>query len=98
MITIHNLRRVKPRHPYDVRVDRASILGNPYFMADESERDKVCDEYNNWFEYEKDGKLKSELLRIRTILQEHGQLRLFCWCAPKRCHAETIKKWLEENA
>lgn len=35
--------------PYDIRVDRGSILGNPYEMAkDESNRDRVCLAYKHW--------------------------------------------------
>jgi len=35
--------------PHDIRVDRGSILGNPYEMAkDESNRDRVCLAYKHW--------------------------------------------------
>ncbi|WP_068768630.1 DUF4326 domain-containing protein [Termitidicoccus mucosus] len=33
--------------------------------------------------------------RLLAAAQKHGNLRLHCWCAPKRCHAETIKACLE---
>jgi phage-related protein len=63
-------------------------------MKDESVRDKVCDEYEEYF-YKR---LKdcATMQRIINYYKEHGQLRLFCWCAPKRCHAETIKKYIED--
>lgn len=35
--------------PYDFKVDRTSILGNPYEMEkDESNRDRVCEAYKHW--------------------------------------------------
>ena len=93
-ITIHNLRTEKPIHVYDVRVDRSSVLGNPFFMADEKQRDRVCDQYVVWLEKNKqeNWSVISELLRLQELYKKHGKLRLFCWCAPKRCHAETIRE------
>jgi hypothetical protein len=37
----------------------------------------------------------NELKRLIDIYKKHGRLRLFCWCAPKKCHAETIKELIE---
>lgn len=92
MIEICNLRNQKLTQPYDVRVDRQSVLGNPFHMKNESERDKVCDEYEEYF-YKR---LKdcATMQRIINYYKEHGKLRLFCWCAPKRCHAETIRDYI----
>lgn len=94
MIEICNLRKEKPTHPYDIRVDRQSVLGNPFYMRDESERDKVCDEYEEYF-YRR---LKdcATMQRVIDCYKEYGKLRLFCWCSPKRCHAETIKDYILE--
>lgn len=38
-----------PSKSTDVRVDRKSVLGNPYKMENESQRDKVCDLYETYF-------------------------------------------------
>jgi len=97
MIMIKNLRNEKPQHPWDVKVDRSSPLGNMFVMRHEEERDEVCEQYEQWFRtlaYEIPA-VCEELARIRAILNEHGKLNLFCWCSPKRCHAETIKRYLE---
>lgn len=32
----------------DIRVDRASVLGNPFELTNEEDRDKVCDAYEEW--------------------------------------------------
>jgi hypothetical protein len=103
MIEICNLRKEKPSQPYDVRVDRQSILGNPFYMKDESSRDTVCNKYQMYFDKQiKDSKtafskvFQVELQRLMSIYRDNGVLRLFCWCSPKRCHAETIKKYILE--
>ena len=96
MIEICNLRKVRPMYEFDVRVDRSNkILGNMFVMKDESERDLVCKQYEIWL-YERVGlqdvAIINELIRLAAIYEKHGRLRLFCWCAPKKCHAETIRE------
>lgn len=104
MIEICNLRSQKLIHSYDVRVDRQSILGNPFYMKSESERNNVCNKYKMYFDkqfkdcVENNTKFSksfvNELQRLVNIYKEHGKLRLFCWCTPKRCHAETVKEYI----
>ena len=98
MIQIFNLRAVKPLHEWDVRVDRTSPLGNPYFMGAELQRDEVCNLYEVWLHnHLADANVATELERLITILRKYGKINLFCWCAPKRCHAETIREYLESR-
>jgi len=99
-IQIMNLRIDKPEYEYDVRIHRRTPLGNPFKMCDESMRDEACDKYEKYFyhqiEANSDG-FMMELKRLQELLKEYGGIRLFCWCAPKRCHGETIKKYLLEH-
>jgi len=99
MIILVNLRKIKPSKPYDIIIDRRSVLGNPFFMNYENERNYVCDKYKFWFkeQIKSNNKIKNELNRLKNILLKYGKLRLFCWCTPKRCHGETIKKYLLQN-
>ncbi len=32
----------------DIRVDRASVLGNPFELTNEEDRDKICNAYKEW--------------------------------------------------
>ena len=98
-VKIMNFRNSSLSEPYDVRVDRASILGNPYALNRTCTRDESCDQYHKYFHLNKRAMLAFavELERLENILREHGQIRLFCWCTPLRCHAETIKQYLEEQ-
>lgn len=99
-IVIKNLRNEKPVESWQVRVDRASPLGNPFFMKNEEQRDLVCDKYVEWFadvvdNIEADYPLqRREIGRLLSIYKQYGKLELFCWCVPRRCHAETIKDYL----
>lgn len=98
MITIKNLRSSKPKHPWDFKVDRSTPVGNPYNMKNESERDNVCEQYEDWFYYAgHDKKFFKYLKALLGTYKKYGKLNLFCWCAPKRCHAETIKEALEDD-
>lgn len=95
-IEIINLRDEKPSHEYDVRIHRNSPLGNPFKMLDESMRDEVCNKYHTYFyhQLEVHGPVLKEVTRIQELLNKFGIVRLFCWCAPKRCHGEIIKKFI----
>ena len=66
-----------------VRVDRQTDWGNQFKMGKryDGTRDEVCEKYAAW------------LLQQRHLLDELSSLRgraLGCWCAPKRCHADTL--------
>lgn len=98
-IKIKNLRNEKPSAEWQVKVDRSSVLGNPFYMADESKRDEVCDKYAVYFKNKislEDNAFMTELRRLYRIAKRYGKLELFCWCAPKRCHAETIREFLNK--
>lgn len=101
MITIKNLRKEKSLNAWDIRIDRANkILGNPFYLADANDsvkRDEVCKQYEDWFNKQlvSNNMFINELHRLLAIYKQYGKLNLFCWCAPKRCHGETIRAWLE---
>ena len=82
MIEIMNLRTTKPSQPWDVKVDRSSVLGNPF----KGDRDEVCDNYVAYFASMATDKeavvFRAELARLAQLYKQYGKLRLFCWCAP----------------
>lgn len=94
--------------PYQVWIMRGkSLLANPFEMKFKSqkptkeerdaERNRVCDEYQRWFDNKvesKDEKVLGELRRLYKICKQYRTLELFCCCAPKRCHGETIREFL----
>lgn len=91
MVEVVNIRKCKPLwgQPGDVRVDRTSEWGNPFFMRIESDRDKVCNDYEVYIlRMIEEGKLSIDELK--------NAKRLGCWCKPKRCHSDFLKKLLDE--
>ena len=94
-ILIKNLRYEKPKYPYQVRIDRASKVGNPFWMSSEIHRDKVCEQYENWAR--NNPMIKDEVRKMVMLYKQYGQLELFCWCAPKRCHGETLRSMIFEE-
>ena len=102
MIEIMNLHSSYPVWVYDIKVDRSSVLGNPYHMYGEQARDLVCEQYSVYCHEmlcrgtsDKAIAFRKEFMRLVKIYHEHGKLRLFCWCAPKRCHAQTLASYIE---
>lgn len=100
MVKIGNIRTFIPDGSIAIKVDRTSPLGNPFYMTTEEQRDIICDAYDSYFkdmiEHNRNRRFLHELERIHD-LSKTNDITLLCWCAPKRCHAETIKKYLEEN-
>ena len=96
MITVVNKHRVS-EHIY---CGRGSALGNPFSMKSEAERYEVCDKYEQYFlqkvEIEKNESMLSQL-RIIYKAAKNGNVNLGCFCAPKRCHCDTIKTWIEKK-
>jgi hypothetical protein len=92
------------------RIDRTTALGNPFYMADESKRDEVCDKFEEYFRNSvleaknlpasnKNDSLRKAydyLMHLRE-LSGKGQLVLLCWCKPKRCHGDTIAAWINKH-
>jgi len=72
-----------------------SPLANPFAMKGESERASVIAKYADWLDAkiaENDGAVLAELDRLSEQLARSGELRLFCWCAPRACHADAIAR------
>lgn len=76
-------------------VGRPSALGNPFVMKDESQRTTVCEQYHEWLSAAIKNRNPDVLRELNTIVSAmlNGEdCVLVCYCAPKRCHAESIAK------
>lgn len=81
--------------PGAIYIGRGSILGNPFRMYREQERDKVCDEFSFYLDnliVNKDPDISEELQRLVDLLMLDQPVRLGCFCAPRRCHGDKIKE------
>ena len=92
---------LKDQEFVDFICDRRSPLGNPHKMQQENERNLVCRMYETTFnqnlnpDYAPPGWLEY----LDAIIQKAKQqdITLGCWCAPKQCHCDTIKKYVESQ-
>lgn len=87
-------------------VGRPTALGNPFSHLKESTalwkvetRDEAVENCYEWIksEIQKDGEVTESLLHLCKVYYLYGELTLYCWCVPKRCHAEAIA-YIIENA
>jgi hypothetical protein len=94
MITIVN-RTVTDLGIY---VGRPSIFGNPYEIGKDGTRLEVIEKYEVYFvnRLEMDAIFRKEFDKLVEIAH-NNDLILACWCYPKRCHAEVIKKYIERE-
>ena len=65
-----------------VRCDRFSDFGNPFEMDKDGDRDVVCDNYEQHYLPFKPS-IHKQLYKLK------GKA-LGCWCAPLRCHCDTL--------
>lgn len=108
-IEIMNMRNESVHRICDFAVDRSTPLGNPFPMKGKSDeaRNEACDKYHAWFHEKMEWLVYHDPNRLDPIskmidemisaCRGEGIIRLFCWCAPKRCHAETIRDYLIHN-
>ena len=94
-------KHYSPKTENDVYIGRGSPLGNPYVIIKGLRtRDKVCDDYNIYFNQQMsipNSKIRLEVERLLGLVKQGIDLQLMCFCAPHRCHGDIIKKYIEEK-
>lgn len=86
--------------PGAVNVGRPTALGNPFVIGIHGDRDAVCDQYERWFEEQIRNADTLVLGHLKSLLiqsERQDELILGCYCAPRRCHAETIAQFLNDT-
>lgn len=87
-----------------VYIGRPTIFQNPTNTRfDKSNeklgRDAACyffEEYF-WGEVDNNEEMIAALRRLERKAKADGELLLGCFCAPKRCHGDTIKEYLDQR-
>jgi hypothetical protein len=76
-----------------VYIGRPTILGNPFPLKREEDRDLVCNRYMVWLKrsYKSNPAVARELHRL-VELSRSGPLELVCYCAPLRCHGDSVRE------
>lgn len=86
----------------DIYIGRGSVFGNPFPIKDNDTRDVVCDKYESLIRKEWKDALKGNVSpRIQAInelsyrVRNGERITLVCFCSPKRCHGDFIKRVVE---
>lgn len=81
-----------------VNIARPSMLGNPFYMACEHDRNKVVAQYRAWLiRHSKDKTaVWDEVLKLAARSKAGESLALECWCAPCACHGDVIIEAINE--
>ena len=82
-----NVKVINKRSTSDsqaISVDRGTSWGNPFIMKHERDREYVCDMFEQYAVW----RLSIEPDWLAPLTGKS----LACWCAPKRCHAETLMR------
>jgi hypothetical protein len=93
MITVGN----KKHGASGIYVGRPSPLGNPFAMQGEAQRAAVIRAYEDWLAeqvLDPSGPASREIHRLAELARNQD-LCLVCFCAPKACHADIIKRTIE---
>ncbi len=83
----------KYKEKYDIYIGRGSLWGNPFVIGEHGTREEVIAQYKDYFysKIEASTKFKEETLKLKDS-------KLGCFCAPKPCHGDIIKEWLDKNS
>jgi len=73
-----------------------SVFGNPEHLTPENGRDYACDKYRDVY-FPKLKEIYPKEIEQLVELGQAGNLVLVCFCAPLRCHAETIRSHILEQ-
>lgn len=93
----------------DIYIGRGSSLGNPFtnikdrqtkaeFVVDS--REESIQRYESFLREKinsKDENISKELNHIYRLVKSGFDVNLVCFCAPKPCHGDIIKKIIEEK-
>jgi hypothetical protein len=94
--------------PNDYYIGRGSFFGNPYthFPLNTTKAKekcssrkealiKYCDHIANLFSNPK-SPISEELERITSISEKYGCVNFICFCKPKACHGEILKRFVDK--
>lgn len=80
-----------------VYIGRPGVLGNPFVLKSEAQRAEVVAMYRAYFEKRLKDPLFQNVLYDLEVRARKGDLVLGCFCAPRACHGDVIKEYLERK-
>jgi hypothetical protein len=109
-IAVTNKSQPQPIGYSIIYIGRGSVFGNPFVMQNQTirERERVCDQYlihlkAQWklAQQGNENELAMGIVELAKRVKQGERIALQCFCAPKQCHGDTLKKtieWLVEKS
>jgi hypothetical protein len=99
-VRVINKYRERPRLPeVGLYVGRPTLLGNPFKVTFEAQRGLMVDKYEEWLAQRMrhpNNPVYHEVMRLVEMVKSGQSLALECTCAPRRCHADILKRTIEQ--
>lgn len=102
MVKVVNIRTYSfGPNDISIPIHRPYALGNPFPLADVNniiDREECIEKYRQWFYKQISDNNKAILNQLNFLKKLHNEnynVILCCFCAPKKCHGNVIKEWLE---
>ena len=97
MFTVVNVNRPLENNDVRVYVGRPSVLGNPFKLGKDGDRQEVIAKYRRWLweEIKKRERVYKELVGLVEFERHASDIQLACHCYPQACHADILVKALE---
>lgn len=73
-----------------VYIGRGSFWGNPFVIGKDGTRDEVCEKHAEYLR----NMVRSGMVSLERLAELHGK-DLVCFCAPARCHGDTLVRAAE---
>ncbi len=75
-----------------IYIGRPSVLGNPFAIGRDGDREEVIARYRAWLwdQVAARNEVFAELVKIKGMA-ERGEVYLVCWCKPLACHGDVVK-------
>ena len=80
---ILNRKNLNDWPPGSIYIGRGTVFGNPYVIGEHGDRDQVCEQYADRMAYRVS---QGDPAMLTALLGLKADSRLFCSCAPLRCH------------
>lgn len=80
-----------------VDIARPSVLGNLHTMRGEHQRRRVIDLFEATLraDWKANGPMRQAIEAIANDVEAGRSIALQCWCAPRPCHGDVIKRAIE---
>lgn len=98
MINLKNYKKDPEINSVQYRIDRTSLLGNPFKNKSILDKKDVIKKYEKYF-YKSlknpNSKISKGINELLELGKKYDEVHLSCWCHPGMCHGDVIIEYLK---